>query len=598
MATGTVPAVPAAAPAASAAPAAAPAAPSTGVGTGSGAGPAGGAGTGSAAPVTTGAPGAGTGTGAGAGSGAPQGEPKASDYPNTHDGQMQFMQARKDYKRQQAAAGQPGQPAAQPAGQPAPKPAPTAEEQQAAKGPTAEPAAPGGEQPVDPGKAQPGQADADVTPKALADMMGETPELKALFDAKPEVKGKLFSMARKLASAEPVLDLVPTRADAEFHTGNSAALVTLKAASMRAGEDPSQVGGALDLFDQQFAVVGQDGKPVMGADGKPTYAADRQVFIDGLVNREMGGLRSRFKSEIDGLRQRLGVSDAQLEQLSVADPKTLTPDQRKLANLNYAMTAMDVMEQLRSGEFFESGLPQLPADASEEMKAWFAGEQQKLKDQREALDADKRGASKEQRAAERKTFNGQVRADMGGVAGKIIGEQIKQALEAGVYIPQFYLQQMHRDKNGQETKTTEIAVRIFEEFERELNKPGSRNFLTIAEHSLLPTNDQTRAMRKEWYQARAAEMIPGLVQKEIDRINGLVKADQTEMEKRAQRRTELVHPEPITGGSSLPQGATEAQIRQQAETNAAKLPEWNQASPSDKQAMILTQYHRLKRPRG
>ena len=114
---------------------------------------------------------------------------------------------------------------------------------------------------------------------------------------------------------------------------------------------------------------------------------------------------------------------------------------------------------------------------------------------------------------------------MGAASGQVIGTQIKEAVESGRYIPEFYLQEKHVDaRTGQETKTSALVVRIFTAFENALVQPGSRTLLEIARQELLPQNEQTRAMRKTWYQRKAAGCSrPGL--EELDRIDGLVKLD-------------------------------------------------------------------------
>ncbi len=122
-------------------------------------------------------------------------------------------------------------------------------------------------------------------------------------------------------------------------------------------------------------------------------------------------------------------------------------------------------------------------------------------------------------------------------------------------------------------------VRIFTAFENALMQPGSRTLLEIARQELLPQNEQTRAMRKTWYQRKAAEMLPGLVSKELDRIDGLVKLDAEKQGKRLEQRQGAVQPEPASASSALPQGATEAQLRTKAEELAKADPGFANAEP-------------------
>lgn len=185
---------------------------------------------------------------------------------------------------------------------------------------------------------------------------------------------------------------------------------------------------------------------------------------------------------------------------------------------------------------------------------------------------------------------------MGGIAGKVIGEELKAKIESGVYIPEFYMQEKYVDPaTGKPTNTAAIVARIFMNFENELMKPGSRTLMEITQHELLPANDQTREVRKRYYQQKAAHLLPDIIKKEVKRIQDLVKVDQGKLEERFNKRKEVVQAEPNTGGSGLVSAASEQQLRQQAEEAASKIPTFANASPGDKQAMILTQLHRLRK---
>ena len=186
---------------------------------------------------------------------------------------------------------------------------------------------------------------------------------------------------------------------------------------------------------------------------------------------------------------------------------------------------------------------------------------------------------------------------MAASAGQIIGDRLKEAMDAGTYIPAFYLQQKYVDpKTGQETRTADIVARIFMNFENELMRPGSRTLLEITNHELLPENDQTRKIRKDWYQRQAADKIPTLLNKEIARIQSLVSLDQDQLAARTAQRRAAAEPEPRSASTGLPQGATGAQLLARAEELARQNPQFAGASGGDKQAMIITQLHRLRKP--
>lgn len=497
---------------------------------------------------------------------------------------MQFLAALKKFEKENASAKAGEQPAGQQAAQPANgvQPEDKAAAAQLGQQPGEKAAAEG---------AQPGQAAPEAppaTPQALADLMQKTPEFGALLEQHPEVKGPIFAMARELAAAKPIAEMFPTLGDAQFAQQHAQELVGLKTLSMRAADRPETVPELLGAFDQQFQVVGADGKPVLDATGNPTYGADKTVFENALVSRQDRALLEKVNPQIEQLQQKLKTGVYPNEAARALD-------QKRLENLEYAQLALQVMEQVRSGEWFEQGVPEIPADATPEFKAWAEQERARLEDERKQLQQQKQGQTAEQRAQARTQFQSQVRGDMAGMVGKMIGERLKAELDAGVYIPEFVLQEMYRDpKTGQETKTSALAVRIFNQFESELTRPGSRDYLEISQHELLPENEQTRAIRREWYQKKAALRIPQLMQAEINRIQGYVKADQEKQQARQQARQQAAQPEPATGGSGLPQNASEQQMRTQAEEMAKKDPGYAAATPAEKQARIVTQYNRLR----
>lgn len=515
-------------------------------------------------------------------SAAPPQAPKNTDFPSTADGQVAFLAALKKHEATQAAAPAVEQVksiadnlGAQPGDQPA----------EAKPEGEAKPA----EQPK-PGEKQPeAKPDATALPKQLADLLAAKPERQAFFDADPELKGAFFGNARRLAAIEPIAEIVPTVADAQFMAEHTAALIGMKTASMRMIDMPETAPQVLDILDQQFAIVDKDGKPVLGADGKPTYAEDHRPFLNAVVGREVNQYKNQFNAE----RQQL---EAKLKSGVYPNEASKALDQQRFNKLELASLWADMWEQIQSGEFFQTDVPEVPADATPEFKAWAEAEKTRLAKEKEEIEGKKTGANKEARQAAKQQFNTAVRLDLGSIAGRIIGEELKARIESGVYIPEFNLQEKYRDPTtGLETKTDAIVARIFMDFENELLKPGSRSLMDITQHELLPLTEQTKKIRREYYQRKAAELLPGLIQKEIDRIQSFVKVDQGKLEERFNKRKEVVQAEPNTGGSGLVSAASEQQLRQQAEEAASKIPTFANASPGDKQAMILTQLHRLRK---
>ena len=491
--------------------------------------------------------------------------PKNTDYPNTTEGQSRFATEMNRWYAEHPEGEKPAAPAAEQ----------TPEQKALAE---AAPEAP---------KA-PAAPEVAATPQQLAEMMGKNPAFKDFMEANPDVKGPVFQMARELAAAKPIAEMFPSVDDAKFAQEYSSAMVGLKTASMRLIDNPDNAGSFLETFDSQFQQVGADGNPVLDAQGKPVYDADREAVRGAIFNSEIQQHTSKITGELDALKVKLAGQ--------YPSDFARTQDQERLDNLEYAQTALEVLESVRDGSFFESAPPAPAADATPEQKQWFEQETAKLKAQRDELDASKKGASKEERAAAAQKFQSTVRNDMGASVGAILGNTLQQILDSGVYIPQANLDEKWIDpETRQPTNTAYIAGKIFTQFEEKLKAPGSRTLMEIAQHELLPQNEQTREIRKNWYARKATEMIPDLLNAEVDLITSRVKLDQKTLAERDAKRREVASPEPQTGGNSLPGSASREQVLQAAEEAAKKDPGFATANPTEKQARILTQVHRMQK---
>lgn len=507
--------------------------------------------------------------------------PKNTDFPNTPDGQIAFLAELKKFEKASPAP-KPGEALG------VVKPSDVAAAAELGKQPDAKVVAEQTGQSAEPAPAEPkaGEAAAPATPQQLADLMKNNPKFGEFMDANPDVKGPVFQMARKLAEVQPIADMFPTVGDAEFAQANSTDLVALKTASMRAVHQPDTLPELLSGFDGMFQVVDAQGKPIL-ENGAPKYDADRQVFIDGLLQRELGGIGKKYGDEATSLRTKL--------QGHYPNEAARQMDQKRLENLEYVDLALKVLDQAKSGDLFKVAAPQIPADASAEFKTWAEQQKADIEAENKRLADAKQGNSAEQQKAQRTEFTSAVRGDMGNTVGMMIGQQLRQQVDSGVYIPEFYLQQKYiNPQTQQETTTSDIAARLFMQFEQEIMKPGSRTLMDVTAHELLPANDQTKAIRKDWYAKRAADIVPRLVKAEVDRIQKLVKADQTKQEERNNARTAAINPEPASGGSGLPQGASDAQIRAKAEELAKEFPGWAEADESERQARTVTQIKRLR----
>lgn len=494
--------------------------------------------------------------------------PNATDYPNTTDGQAEFATQMTRWHREHPDG------VVKPA-EAAPDAPKTPEEQALADAAPAEAPKPA---------AAPEVA---ATPQAIAEFLKEDAALNAALEGNPKAKGAMFKMARDLAEVAPIRAIFPTEGDAKFADEYSTRMVGLKTAAMRMIESPDNAPAFLEMYDSQFARVNADGTPVL-ENGKPVYDADRESTIGAIFNREVQNYTQQFMSEMADLKTKLGGN--------YPNDAARNADQKRLEALEYAQINLDVIKSIRDGSFFEEGPPEPAADATPEQKAWFDQQKAELDRKRQELDDKQKGASKEERTAAAEQFKTAVRNDMGASVGSIIGTTLKAVTDSGVYIPEFYMQEKYVDPtSGKETNTSALLARVFFQFENDLMRPGSRTLMDTVQHELLPQNDQTRQIRKDWYARKAAEMVPTLVQKEVDRIQGLVQLDQKKQAEMLLERNRVAQPEPNTGGSQLPQGASREQILSAAEEMAKKDPGFATASPSEKQARILTAVHRMQK---
>ena len=323
--------------------------------------------------------------------------PKASDFANTRDGQMEYLTKRKAFEAEQAkTAAKPAEGIAQPAVQAAPTEADKAAAAQLGQQPgeAAKPAE---------GAAQPAAAEGEtVTPKGLADLMQKTPELGAFLEQHPEVKGPLFATARRLAAIEPIAALFPTVGDAQFAQRQASDMVGLKTASLRAVEAPETIPELLSAFDGQFAVVDKDGKPVLDAQGNPSYESDHRVFQDALIGRRLSQQNAALAPQIEQLKGKLASG-----VYPHAAAKAM--DQKRLETLEFAATALEVVENVLTGDWFQEEAPAIPANAPEEFKVWAEQERQRLADERKKLDEQQQGKTTEERKQAKTQFETAVR---------------------------------------------------------------------------------------------------------------------------------------------------------------------------------------------
>jgi hypothetical protein len=440
------------------------------------------------------------------------------------------------------------------------------------------------------------------TPERLNELFKEAPEVQAALEAHPKVKEQVFEMARQLAAADPILQAIPTKADADFHIQNTNELLGLKTASMRLVRDPETTPQFLEAFDSAYMHVDEKGQPVKDAAGNIVYGEDYKPAINALVAREVGGYKKQFATEMEQLRGRLANGVYPNEAAKEAD-------QQRLDNLQMGSDAIEILEMIQTGDYFKENPPELPADATPEMKAYFEKQRSELAEERRKLDEKTGAVAKQDRTATAQKFDVAVRTEAGTKAGSMITTILKQKEAAGQYIPQFYLEEKYVDADrnsptfGQETTLPAIYMRIWNAYQREIGlgpdgKPFPETDMRAVnekvQYELRNPNDATKAALVEWHGKQQAKRIPRLLDAEIKRIDGLVKKDQEILGQRSAARAQAAQLEPRSAGSSLPAGATDAEILKQVQQEMDANPEARGWDDMEREARRATRFRQLR----
>lgn len=487
--------------------------------------------------------------------------PKSTDYPNTREGQEDFVEANTAWDIQH-----PDEANALRTAERAADAAPEADED--APAPVTEaPAAEDAPKPAD-------APAAAATPAQIDEWTSKSPKLKEAFDENPELRSQVMELARGFEAAKPVLDIVGSVEEAQFAVENANRMVSTQAAWMLAGEDPDMVAPAWDQTVDFFKERDANGNEVKGPDGKAKLASDFKPFVRTAATHAMGDFNATAQANIAAIEARLKgnyPNDAAREA-----------DNNLLEQAQYEKAAFDfVLAKLGAPEDSGISLPALPADATPQQI-----EYQKNLEARERELAAKNGTAKTgERKAQRVAQNRDVQSHYESGMMKYIDTNIAAMQERGEYLPDFVI----NDKwiNPQTQKVTNLSafgVKIYNQLNAKINdNPTHRSKLANLEAL------GNIEARKAEVDRLTAQYLPGLFKAEVSRIQDGIRSSTTRKKPAAAAQPGAVQPrvEPSTQSTVVPAAMDGNQTRNWAEVEARKDPSFAGATPAQREQMIL-----------
>jgi hypothetical protein len=490
--------------------------------------------------------------------------PKSSEFPNTAEGLIEFTRANSEWSTthpDEAEAIRSAKIAAEDGVQPAEVKPTDAVAAEVAKA-EGEPEAP---KPA----AEPVTA---ATPAVIEEWTGKSPELKAAFEKSPELRTAIMEMARQNEAARPVLDIVGTPEEAQFAVDHAGRLVSLQANWMLSAEDPEMATTAWDQTVDMFKERDQNGAEVKGLDGRPKLGSDFKPFIRKAASSALEDFVSSDEASVNTLKARLAGNYA-TEDAREADTAALEQAEYNLAADRY------LLERLKAGAGETRQLPQLPANATEEQKAF----QRRLQEESAELDAKTGKATTTDRKAAGKAVDREVQAHYEAGLNSYIDTQIAAMKERGEYLPDFVLNDKWvNPTTGKVTGLTAFGVKLYQA----LNAKVNGNPLHTAKLA------QLQALGAAGKDARKAEVdrlrnlyLPKLFDAEVKRIQDGIRAS---VKKPAAAAPSIARTEPQSQATVVPSGMSQTEVRTWAEGEAKKDPNYSAMSTADREALTIS----------
>lgn len=491
-------------------------------------------------------------------------EPKSSDYPNTAEGLQKFIREHSDWEAENPEAAENA-----------------AAERRGVK--PEEPAAPTPEAPKPEEAAAAPQPAAEPLPKAFEEAIQKDPALKAALEANPAAQKLVMEAARAAETARPILEIFPTLQDAQFSQEYTNTMLDIKHNSLLGVNDPAAAGASWQGILNQFIETDDQGQPVKDAQGNPVYGSD----LESTILRP--AMQHKLKSIVGDLKPKFEALKRQVETGVFPSEEAKAAATEQMKNANYDLAAFEyVLEKIASPEGGLPELPELPADATPEQKAF----QERLKKDREQLEGERKasGAAKQGEAA--RTFETKMRLNWQSGVGEVLDTYLSAARERGEYIPDYILQQPWVDPvTKQATKTPALAVQVLLEYDALVDSiPTVKKELQRLQR-LGPAGEP---QRQQYYGELRTQYLEPIVRRHVESIHNGIRASQEAEAARRGKQAEIVRTEPASAGTTAPATLTEAQIEEKAKAMVEKDPAWASASREDRAAMMMTARTRAK----
>lgn len=274
-----------------------------------------------------------------------------------------------------------------------------------------------------------------ATPEFMAGAMEKNEQFKAALEADPALKGQLFQMARQNAKLAPMGEIFPNVESAKFASETANKFVGMRTAFMLGTEDPTHFDNAFNQLVNEFTEVDANGNPVM-ENGRPKLGEDFHMLASRMVE-------GRDTDRIASLEAALEAN------------KFLSDEARE--NHEQALLAAQFLKSFDAADPMDLNKPDLSGLSPEALKA-FEDREKAIRDQEEKLGIKQKASKKEDRIAERRTYENSFNSKYGASLGERLGKKISERLTAGADIPQYVL-----ESRDPKTGVSVFALNVFEQ---------------------------------------------------------------------------------------------------------------------------------------
>ena len=217
-----------------------------------------------------------------------------------------------------------------------------------------------------------------------------------------------------------------------------------------------------------------------------------------------------------------------------------------------------------------------------------------MKQQIEELNKGKQTKTREERQQQRSAYTTKLQSVYGSGIGKMMDEMVAQEKALGGFIPDFVLQDKWNDPvTGKETGVSNLAMTIKTEFDKKVDSlPGVR--AKKAELQMLPPGPESEAVAAAYYADLRAKYLPPIIKAHIKRVQDGILKSQTQRQQVRQQQGQIAGIEPRSTSTPQVQPQTDDQMNKAAAANAAKRPEYADATPGERLEMEIEERYKLR----